>query len=376
LAVIGGGSIVSAGIASTGFIYTRTPTRALRPWVDAGTIYTEPRKRALSYAILAPNPHNRQPWLVDLSKEGEISLFVDTSKLLPHTDPFSRQITIGLGCFLELLRMAAAQDGYRASIDAFPDGYTNKSLDKRLIARVKIQKDASIKKDTLFAHVLNRRTLREMYDLERRVPDHVLEKLTEVVGNGVSVGTTNDETRVQRVRDLTHQATEIEMRTPRTNKESIDLVRIGKSEIEANPDGISLSGAKFEMLNAAGLMSIQDALEPGTSTFQQTLAGLLAKGDTAMGYIWLVTKTNTRLDQLNAGRDWIRINLATTAQGVGVHPMSQALQEYGEMSGLYKECHKVLAPDGGTVQMLGRLGYAKHVEPSPRWALETKIIKS
>jgi len=346
------------------------------PWADAGTLYSEPRKRALSYAILAPNPHNRQPWLIDLSKQGEIDLYVDTRKLLPHTDPFNRQITIGLGCFLELLRMAAAQDGYLASVDAFPEGFTNEILDKRLIARVKFVKDALVKKDPQFAHVLNRRTSRELYDLERRIPDHVLGQLEKIVGSGVSAGTTNNETHVQQVRKLTYAATEIEMRTPRTNKESIDLVRIGKSEIEANPDGISLSGAKFELLAAAGLMSLKDALDPETSTFQQTLTGLLTKGDTAMGYIWLVTKANTRMDQLNAGRDWIRINLATTAQGVAVHPMSQALQEYPEMGGLYDECHKMLAPDGGTVQMLGRLGYAEQSNPSPRWALETKIIKS
>ncbi len=376
IAILGGGIIFSATAATTGFVTSRTPTKALRPWADAGTLYSEPRKRALSYAILAPNPHNRQPWLVDLTTDGEISLYVETRKMLPHTDPFNRQITIGLGCFLELLRMAAAQDGYRVSIDAFPEGYNAKQLDKRLIARLKFAKDGAIKNEPLFAHVLNRRTLKELYDPDHKVPHDVLRELAKVAGVGVSVGTTNDKAQVQRLRALTHKATEIEMRTPRTNKESIDLVRIGKSEIEANPDGISLSGAKFEMLTAAGLMSLEDALDPNTSTFQQTLDGLLAKGDTGMAYIWLVTKTNTRLDQLNVGRDWIRVNLAATAQGVGIHPMSQALQEYREMKAHYEICHKLLAPAGDTVQMLGRLGYAANVGPSPRWPLDAKIIKS
>ena len=56
----------------------------------------EPRMQALSYAILAPNPHNRQPWLVDLQVDGQVTLYVDQTRLLPHTDPFSRQIVAGL----------------------------------------------------------------------------------------------------------------------------------------------------------------------------------------------------------------------------------------------------------------------------------------
>ena len=49
-----------------------------------------------------------------------MTLYVDTDRLLPETDPYNRQITIGLGCFLEIMRMAAAEDGYRVDLDALP----------------------------------------------------------------------------------------------------------------------------------------------------------------------------------------------------------------------------------------------------------------
>jgi hypothetical protein len=109
LAIAGGGIILAAG-ASIGTIASRFPHKALEPWSKAGSGYTEPRMRALSYAILAPNPHNQQPWMVDLSKADQITLKIDTDRLLPHTDPYSRQITIGQGSFLEILRMAATED--------------------------------------------------------------------------------------------------------------------------------------------------------------------------------------------------------------------------------------------------------------------------
>jgi hypothetical protein len=97
--------------------------------------------------------------------------------------------------------------------------------------------------------------------------------------------------------------------------------------------------------------------------------------DTAMGYVWLVTKSNTRIDQLNAGRDWLRVNLTTTGLGVGVQPISQALQEYAEMTETFDKVHRLLNAQGKTVQMLGRLGYAEIVPPSPRWSIESKIIR-
>ncbi|MGA0841082.1 MAG: hypothetical protein ACO3P1_14440, partial [Pseudomonadales bacterium] len=133
LLLVGGGAVVAGGFF--GYSATRTPQTAHLPWQRAGT-YPDPRMRALSWAVLAPNPHNRQPWLVDLAEEGVITLYADLERMLPHTDPADRQITIGLGCFLELLRMAAAEDGYRVEAALFPEGSSPLSLDQRPIARL------------------------------------------------------------------------------------------------------------------------------------------------------------------------------------------------------------------------------------------------
>ena len=173
LALAGGGVILAAG-GTFGVVASRYPHTAVEPWVQAGSPYSEPRKKALSYAILAPNPHNRQPWLVDLNKPDKVVLTVDTQKMLPHTDPFHRQITIGLGCFLEVMTMAAAEDGYRVELELFPQGSDTKALDGRPVAVATFSKDSSVRPDPLFAHVLNRRSLKEPYDVSRPVADDVL----------------------------------------------------------------------------------------------------------------------------------------------------------------------------------------------------------
>ena len=44
------------------------------------------------------------------------------------------------------------------------------------------------------------------------------------------------------------------------------------------------------------------------------------------------------------------------------------------MKPYYDRVHALLAPQGGTVQMLARLGYGVAVPPSPRWPLESRVI--
>jgi hypothetical protein len=46
------------------------------------------------------------------------------------------------------------------------------------------------------------------------------------------------------------------------------------------------------------------------------------------------------------------------------------------MAGLCRDVHAKLAPDGGRVQMLARIGYGPAVDQSPRWPLETIIVNA
>jgi hypothetical protein len=372
LALLGGGLILAA-TATVGSIATRKPRTALLPW-DAAGLPEEPRRRALSYALLAPNPHNRQPWLVDLREEGVVTLYADTNRLLPQTDPLNRQITIGLGCFLELMRMAAAEDGYRVEITPFPAGEAAAGLDGRPVARAVFVPDAGAQPDPLFAHVMARRSNKEPFDTTRPVAPEVLSPMAAAVRAGSGFGGSVAEADVAQMRGVTRDALQIEIDTDHTYRESVDLFRIGRNEIDANPDGIDFGGPLFETLGVFGLFSREAALDKDSQTFQAGLDAVMANVDTAMGHVWLTTAGNTRADQLAVGADWLRVNLAATALGLGFQPLSQGLQEYPEMAAIYAGLHAQLAPEGGTVQMLSRIGYGITVDPSPRWPLESKIL--
>lgn len=357
IGLIGGGVVLAATASAGGFLATRRPTRALAPWAAAGS-HTKPRMNALSYAILAPNPHNRQPWVAELLGDDLLIIHRDKTRDLPETDPFDRQLTIGMGCFLELLRMAAAHDGYALDTNLFPQG------DDGPVAEIRFTKGGTI--DPLFAHVFDRHTNRNGFE------DRMVEADAQtVLADFATIRSTQAD--VSALRTLTWEAMEIEMTTTHVMKESVDLMRLGKAEIEANPDGIALGGPFLESLKLVGMLRREDQLDPTSTGFKQA-HDMIQKAMNATNAYAVITSTgNTQVDQINVGRDWIRFHLAATGLGLSVQPVSQALQEYSEMSAHYAQVHEMLAAPGETVQMLGRLGYGPAIDASPRWPLETRI---
>jgi len=375
LALAGGGVVLAAGGGATAWLTTRTPERALQPWKAAAEDgYPDVRLHALSYAILAPNPHNRQPWIADVRTPGEVTLRVDTERMLPQTDPFNRQITLGLGCFLELMTLAAAERGVGVTLELFPDGEDPARLTTDRVAVARFGQPGSAQPDPLFAHVLERRSNKEPYDTARAVEPARLASVIAAARQGHVVAGSVEPRSIRDLRAVTHRALTIEIETPRTWQESVDLFRIGRGEVERNPDGIDFTGPLFDTLGVTGMMNRQALADPNSEVFKQGLAAVYANADTAMGHLWMVTADNRRTTQISAGRDWVRLNLATTREGLSMQPLSQALQEYPEMKPLYDRVHARLAPDGGVVQMLARVGYGSTVAPSPRWPLTAKLV--
>lgn len=360
LTIIGGGTVLAATGVTASFLTTRTPHAARAPWGAAGQ-YDDPRMNALSFALLAPNPHNLQPWQVALEGEDGILLYHDPDKRLPHTDPFDRQIMIGMGCFLEQMVLAAGAAGYKVEMEIFPQGEAGPVAAARLTAGGTT--------DPLAAHILNRRSCKEPF-LETAVPDAAVAALASFADIYTDAPT------VEALKKLTWDAWLTEAMTPHTMQESVDLMRYGKAEIEASPDGIDLGGPMLETLMLAGVLTRETQADPQSGAFQQGVAIYDEMLRATPAYVALTSDDNSRAAHIEAGRQWLRLNLKTTEMGLALHPVSQCLQEYPEMEPHYKAVHELLAAPGQTVQMLGRLGYGPDVPASPRWPLEAKLLNA
>lgn len=350
------------------------PEAAVEAWKGPAPNVKDARVRALSFALLAPNPHNMQPWIVDLSEPDVVTFICDRTRLLPETDPYSRQITIGCGAFLELLRMAAAEQGFRTEVTTFPAGdWPSNDVGDRPVARV-VFASGGAERDPLFAHVLERRTNRETYDTALLGAAEGEAIGATMAALPVRYGWTQAPGDMARLKDIAKRAWVVEMTKDATFRESAKVFRITGDEIAKHRDGLSFHGPLFWWMNATGLFTREAALRGDSFIRQQTIANIDPQLANTPAFAWIVTATNDRNAQLAAGAAYVRANLKAGALGVAVQPLSQALQEFPEMLPLLAEHKRALnLSESDTVQMFFRMGRASNVAPAPRRPLDAII---
>ena len=363
---LGGLALVGTGAT---WRVTRTPDSAYQPWAMAGEDELDIRLDAFRHAILAPNPHNRQPWLIELVGDNEALISCDLERRLPVTDPFDRQITIGFGTFLEIARIAARQRGFAMQAELFPAGEAEPRLDARPIARLTFAADDTLTPDPLFDAITIRRSNKEPYDLEREVS---AQSLSEVMASGGDYAATPEV--IEPLRQQILEAIRIEMTTRDAYMESVDLMRVGYQEVAASPDGIDLTGPMIEGGILTGQISHEQLADMTSSAYKIGLDQTSEAYGSVPALIWITTPANTRRDQIEAGRQYVRANLRAAQLGLAMHPMSQSLQEYPEVAGTYTSVHELLGASGDErVQMLARIGYGPTVGLSPRWPVESLL---
>jgi len=269
------------------------------------------------------------------------------------------------------MTIAASALGYRVETTLFPEGSSAELLGDKPVAQARFVHDSTIV-DPLFAQIPNRRSTKEPFDLSQPVAATLLRELSPKVPE-VRFDSTVDSARVAELKELIWEAWVTEYSTPTAHQESVDLIRLGKAEIIANPDGIDVGGMPMEGLIAMGLVTRKDMATPGTISYKAGMDIYQPMLAATPAFVWLTSSDNTRSTQIAAGRAWLRLNLLTTQHGLALHPVSQCLQEYPEMTAHYQAAHRAMAKAGETVQMLGRLGYAAPVPQTPRWSLDDKI---
>ncbi len=379
LRISGGGLIAAATLSSLPGCSSDLPPEAIAAWRPPAADM-DIRRWTISHAWLAPHAHNLQSWLVDLDTPDTIVLRLDLRRLLPETDPWSRQLVISQGTFLELLQIAANERGYRADISMFPQGeFDAKTPDSRPTALIRLAKDDGVKTDPLFAHIFNRHTHRGVY--ENRIPNaQARQTLADSVkGFPVQLGlVTSEEASMQQHRAIAMDAWRIEMQTPHTLLESYKVLRVGPQEIAQHRDGISLNTPMVRGLVALNLFDRSKPSEPDSFAIKGQISEFNDKMSTTPACVWLSTSDNSRRTQMLCGRAYVRLQLAATALGLRMHPLSQALQEYPEQTNNYKAIHELLVgkDSTATVQMWTRLGYAPVGSPSPRRGLQAHFTSA
>jgi hypothetical protein len=342
-----------------------------RPQLD------DERLRLLSYAVLAPNAHNTQPWLLDLRRPGEVDLYVDPTRLLPETDPPARQIHISHGTFLEVLDIAAREGGAAPAITLFPKGeYGPESLEDRPTATVRFEPAARAARDPLFSQITRRISNRRVYDAHRPLSADQIRALTQAPaqaaeGDGPSFVVVQDATMRAALTAMMGEAMAIEASARARNEETARWWRFDDAELAAKRDGFGLRNGGTSGFGRWFIESFvlrrKSAGDPDGAFARGAVERARAQADSVSAVGLLVTRGNTRKDQLMAGRAYARVALTGTAQGVAMHPMTQSTEEYGDMAALKRRFLDACGVSPSqTLQMVVRLGFAAPHDHTPR----------
>lgn len=351
------------------------PEKYLKPWDKSyHQQFDDPRIQVIAHGLLAPNAHNMQSWKVQLSEENnqEFTLFVETQRLLPETDPLSRQITVSQGTFLELLRIAAAKLGYQARITLFPEGeYDEKgsveSLNNYSVARILLE-PGQPQRSPFYDAIFRRVTTRTPY-LDEPLSEENIQQLKRLnADTTLTLEIFQNGEDLRKLKELARQGVKVESTLPATMRETNEVLRMNEYQKNEHRYGITLdsqglSNTEHFFVQSLGTLFPLDEESSGKYWRRSELQRI----EHTPAYALIISRGNSRTAQVQAGMLYSRFQLAGTVIGLSMQPTSQVLQEFPEMAELYQEVHQSYAENGQTIQMMVRLGESAYeVEHSPR----------
>lgn len=343
--------------------------------------YKAPVLKAIAYGITAPSPHNTQSWYIDTLSSTEMLLYV--KHVLPETDPPSRQIHIGAGCFIECVAVGMSNEGYETKVEYFPDGeykIAANHLAEKPAAKITLIKKPDFQKDVLYDYIYQRGTNRKPYTGNMITPEEFaqIKSLTGKTHSEMIFIAGKDD--MLPFLDIFSKAMEIETKTLMTNEETRKMFRFSEEERKEKGDGISIPQMGYEgMIEKIAEKSLNngDSITwHSDKNFKATMKGINKGINSSKGIIMFRTSTNNMTDWVLSGRDYVRYNIAVAKLGLVTHPYNQVIQEYAEMTELQKEFNQLTKTEGDEkIQMIVRIGRADPSYKSWRKNIGDYIIK-
>ena len=279
-------------------------------------------------AILAASPHNTQPWLFKVSNSW-IELYIDPTRNVGALDPYLREEHIGMGCALENLMVAAAANGYQATVTLLPGKLAPIPAEgtPKLVAHIDLAPGKQAE-DELYDAIPLRHTNRSAYIPQKPLPPEFMDALTGSASDepDVKMFLFTAEAERKKIVEISSAANREIYSDPEVDRASDRWVRINWSSVQKFRDGLTI--------DAFGMPPIATAV---AKTMPLWMLKWAASRGAMGGYSSLmlsapligIITVQDRYDQencLRAGRIWQRAHLLATARGLAGRPCNEAVE--------------------------------------------------
>lgn len=378
---IAGATVVLAGgaLAWRAFdqgVFSAGSGAAYEPWRNWQADDSLRPLRLVRAAILAANPHNSQPWRFRVADDA-VDVFADAGRNIGAIDPFLREMTMGIGCTLENLLIAAASEGYAAEVSLLPDPGNSAHA-----AHILLSPGTRIS-SPLYDAIPRRHTNRGPYEPGRSVPGDLLDGLAalgaDLPGTRV-IWFSTPEARA-RVGELIVAAAEAIVADRKQSADSARWFRTSWQQLQAMRDGITLDAQSLPpFISAAAKILPPLSQESADQAWLQATRERHVATAAAFGVI-AVPNARDNAMRIRGGRLWQRMHLWATTKGLAVQPLNQMSERADREQQLgieprFGAALKELVADAGSQALMPfRIGYPTvEAKPSPRRDVQSVLV--
>jgi nitroreductase len=338
------------GLAGTGC--TRDLRGSLvRPGPEPSGRLEETAARILFYASLAPSGHNSQPWFVRVAGPGEWIVGADPERRLPVVDPDNREVLLSIGAFLENLVRAARVFGHETEIEILAQGRFD-----REVLRVRLAPAAVAESDCL-RRIAARRTIKSGLGSGLLEPTDL--RVLEAAAGGNLHYFPRGSSHARAMAEAAVENFRIQFSSGAAMAEAAEWTRLSDREAVRFRDGLTPDGMEIAGFSGFWVRHFMESRDvAGHLWREKAVEKVEAQAREGAGWLVITSPSDGVADLIASGQRFQRLALAAVPMGLGIHPMTQTLEERRGQETIRANHSASMIP-----QFMLRIGYA---DPYPQ----------
>ena len=346
-----GAALLIGGGAAYVLSDRRNLVRSDAPRSDATPALRPDEARILALASLAPSGHNAQPWFVRPLAPYHWIIGNDRRRWLPAVDPHQRETLLSLGAFLQTLEDASNAMGYACGWALLAK--TNQDPE---VMEVKLVRSRSQRSFDL-ANLKGRRTLRTGFEQRVLEQRDVVSLVAEESNLIRYLPSTSPEARL--IGEQTLEANRLQAYRDPAQQELSEWVRFSTAEALKERDGLTTGAMGITGFSGWVVRNFYTRASVMKKGFrEQAIAQVREQVSASAGWITLSSEDGSAAALIETGRRMQRLFLKVRERGIGLHPMSQILEEPSTQRAL-----PAAIGLGDNLQFILRVGYTAAYAP-------------